>query len=259
MTRNGKIGLGVAVLASLAIGGFALARSSSGGSSGGGGGGGGGGSGGGKDPTFTDPKPGGGGGGGGTGGGGGSGGGSGGGTGGGGGTTPGSGGSGGNAKAVDVTTNPTRITGEGGLVFGKISNSGIPKNWNPLGNKVRFSDDCAVVLVGKSLWYDGSGFMQCVEFTSVKECLEKGQNLCCFIDYLMNQEGVTSAKAILAAIVQGLEVPCYNSPSEDWPNALKSFVNWLAPRVNTYVQEAGGIDPNPEQIFAVTNNVPGVS
>lgn len=142
---------------------------------------------------------------------------------------------------------PTRVLqGSGALVFGEIADVNIPGGFDPAGNHVQIAPDCSSVLVGRSLWtYGDKGDifgMECQEPADgkLKTALDAGSNLCGYIDYLMNQEGITSSSRIGAAILRELNPTCIDKPSAQWPEALRSFVGWLREHVNVYVGEAGG-------------------
>lgn len=165
----------------------------------------------------------------------------------------GGGGSGGGGSTPPLGPGGFRTVGgdpQGGMIFGHISDAGLPGTWMPNGNTVRFSQDCSVVLVGRQVWtmqqeidageYGGLKYSSCVEFSDVKSCWRHGQNLCCFIDYLMNQKNVSSATEIGEALLRGMTPPCIDAPSSSWPPAMRDFVQWLRAHVNEYVREAGG-------------------
>jgi hypothetical protein len=162
-----------------------------------------------------------------------------------GGTEPGGGGGSGPSNG------PTRrVPSTGALVFGNLTNGGIPGDFDGAANDVRFSADCSVVLVGRQFWSMGTldlgtygqnaEYESCVEHASIRACITAGQNACCFIDYQMNQKNVTSAKAIGRALLAGLKPPCIAQPEAQWPPAMKAFVAWLKGKVNQYVQESSG-------------------
>lgn len=142
---------------------------------------------------------------------------------------------------------PTRsLPGSGALVFGNVSDSQIPRSFNPDGNMVWFSPDCSAVVVGRSLWHTPGQnigdipMLSCIEPEDgeLMTALRNGQNLCAFIDYLMNN-GVLKSSLIVAAILRGLEAPC-SGPAASWPQPMQNFVQWLREHVDVFVGEAGG-------------------
>lgn len=145
-------------------------------------------------------------------------------------------------------------------MIGHINDADIPDDWLPRGNTVRISNDCQVVLVGMQTWsmhgtievegQEPVHYSNCEEFASVRDCWRRGQNLCCYIDYLMNQRGFTRASEIGALLLDGiLEAnstsdgrgpACNLQSSGSWTPAFRSFVTWLRNKVNPYVMEASG-------------------
>lgn len=142
---------------------------------------------------------------------------------------------------------PTRVLpGSEALVFGNIPDTQIPSSFNPRGNMVWFSPDCSAVVVGRSLWHTPGQRIGDAPLLSCEEpedgelmtALRNGQNLCAFIDYLMNN-GILKSSQIVAAIIKGLEAPC-NGPTASWSGPMQNFVQWLREHVDVYVGEAGG-------------------
>lgn len=140
------------------------------------------------------------------------------------------------ARDVAIQPVPTReLPGSGALVFGKIDDREIPRDFDADGNRIRFVDGCMVVLVGRTVW-------SCNEGTEAPDdpSLAAGDTMCDLIDHLMLKEQVTRSSLIVAAIIRDLEAPCANIPSSMWPEAMQRFVAWLKIHVDEYVTAAGG-------------------
>lgn len=152
---------------------------------------------------------------------------------------PGGGGGGGGGE-IGV---PDRVLPKGGLIFGTVDDDQIPDEFDDGSSLVLISNDCRVVLVGRRFWPPaGELFSECQEPPDGKliTALRAGQNACAFIDYLMNQEGITSAAQIGEAMIRELNPSCLNMPNDQWTEAMTQFTAWLKPHVNIYVGEAGG-------------------
>lgn len=151
------------------------------------------------------------------------------------------------AGGTKQTGVPTRVLpGSGALVFGKIGDAEIPRSFDGNSNMVWFSPGCSAIVVGRSLWHTpgqnigDAPLHHCIEPEDgeLLTALNNGQNLCAFIDYLMNN-GVLKSSLIVAAILRGLEAPCAGL-NASWPEPLQQFTQWLREYVDVYVGEAGG-------------------
>lgn len=142
---------------------------------------------------------------------------------------------------------PSRmLPGSDALVFGEVHDSQISQDFDPRGNTVWFAPDCSAVVVGRSLWHTPGVKIGDTPMLSCEEpedgqlmtALRNGQNLCAFIDYLMNN-GVFKSSQIVAEILKGFNAPC-NGSVASWSEPMQNFVQWLRKHVDVYVGEAGG-------------------
>lgn len=163
------------------------------------------------------------------------------------------------SKSSGPSPSPSKAALGGATVFGDVATANLPADFNGDGNDIHFNADCSTVVVGAqfvasasscvSSWDPSRSRRDPTELVSVRDALHDGESLCAFIDHLMHREEITDAQKILHAIVVGLDPPCIGRPSGTWPKAMREFVNWLGIRVNAFVMDVGGTNPNPEVIL----------